>query len=242
MPRQQALYVEDMAQTKPTEPASRCRLILTMGDHALTHCDPDALALIVGRGDVASIIFYRKSMEEAAFQSRVEPLIQVAQKNHIAAIVADDSRTAGRVGADGLQLGQDAETLREALAKFSPRMMVGAGNVKTRHTALVLGEMQPDYVMFGKLGGDFRPEPHPKNLDLGHWWSAMVEIPCIVLGGNAVRSVVNVARSGAEFVALGDAIFSPDVTQKMAEFAADRVEEANKLLDDHAPVFENSDE
>ena len=139
----------------------------------------------------------------------------VVQSAGVAAIIADDTRTAGRVGADGLQLGQDPGELTEAIEKFSPALMVGAANVKTRHNALVLGELQPDYLMFGKPGGDIRPEPHPKNLALGQWWSTMVEIPCIVLAGNAVESVVEAAQTGSEFVALGHAIFAPNDNAKI---------------------------
>jgi len=142
---------------------------------------------------------------------------------------------------DGLQLGQDPVALRDAIDRFSPQMMVGAGNVKTRHNALVLGELQPDYLMFGKPGGDTRPEPHPKNLALGQWWSTIVEIPCIVLGGNTIDSVIVTAQSGSDFVALGSAIFAPNEDAKNDQnlrTAAQRVQAANQLLDEHAPPFE----
>ena len=147
-------------------------------------------------------------MDETVWQDLVEPLVKTAQNKGVAAIITDYTRILGRVGADGFQLGQDIDALREAIQKYTPKIMVGAANVKSRHNALMIGELQPDYVMFGKPGGDTRPEPHPKNLDLGNWWASMVEIPAIVLGGNHIRSVVDVANTGAEFVALGAAIFS----------------------------------
>lgn len=231
-----------MAQAEVQHPINRCRLILIMGAHALTHCGDSQLATVLRGGDVASIIFHNDGLEETDFQKLVAPLVTTAQENHIAAIIVEDSRTAGRVNADGLQLGQDSVALGEAIDKFSPKLMIGAGNVKTRHNALVIGELQPDYVMFGKPGGDIRPEPHPKNVDLGSWWSTMVEIPCVVLGGNSVESVIEVSKSGAEFVALGDAIFSPDVEEMIETTAAENIKNANALLDEHAPVFETADD
>lgn len=209
-------------------------------------------------GDVASLIFHAGSLDETAFQRAVEPLIPLAQEEQVASLICDHSRVAGRIGADGLQLGQDPDALREAIGKFAPRMMVGAGNVKTRHNALVLGQAEPDYLMFGKPGGDTRQQPHPRNLELGQWWASMVEIPCIVLGGNVLESIVEAAQTGAEFVALSDAIFAPQDaaietgTMDMAavdtrtreagaidaETVAARVEEANRLLDAHAPRFD----
>ncbi len=97
--------------------------------------------------------------------------------------------------------------------------------------ALQAGEAQPDYVMFGKLDGDIRKAPHPANIALGEWWSSMIEIPCIVMGGSDVQSVVAVADTGAEFVALRMAIFADPA------MAALKVSQANALLDANAPRF-----
>jgi thiamine-phosphate pyrophosphorylase len=111
--------------------------------------------------------------------------------------------------------------------------MVGAGGIKTRHNALVVGEWQPDYVFFGKVDGDIRDEAHPRNIELAQWWAALVEIPCVVMGGRSLASVVDVARSGAEFVALNSAIFANDG----GLFPGHAVMEANRLLDESAPRF-----
>lgn len=201
-------------------------------------CSPGELREILASSDVASVIFSPNQLEEEAFQDLVEPRVAATQDCGVAAVIADQSRIAGRVGADGLQLGQDPAALETAIGKFSPRLMVGAANVKTRHNALTIGELHPDYLMFGKPGGDIRPDPHPKNLDLGQWWSQMVEIPCIVMGGNDPQSVVAVAQTGAEFVALGHAIFAPDKDAKTATTAISRVKHVNELLENHAPRFE----
>ncbi|MCC0030787.1 MAG: thiamine phosphate synthase, partial [Brucellaceae bacterium] len=83
-------------------------------------------------------------------------------------------------------------------------------------------------------GGDTHPEAHPKNIELGEWWAAMVEIPCIVLGGSDIASVAEAAATGAEFVALGSAVFaSPDPAKAVAQ--------ANAILDQSAPVPEIAD-
>jgi thiamine-phosphate pyrophosphorylase len=61
----------------------------------------------------------------------------------------------------------------------------------------------------------------------------MVQIPCIVMGGSDIASVVDVATTGAEFVALSAAIFADGVDPREA------VAQANALLDAHAPRFES---
>ncbi len=112
-------------------------------------------------------------------------------------------------------------------------MIVGADAGKTRDDALEIGEERPDYVFFGRFGYDRTPEPHSRNLTLGRWWAEMIEVPCIVLGGSDVASVEAVAATGAEFVALSAAVFSPDVDPRRA------VAEANEILDRTAPRLGN---
>ncbi|MGI9363883.1 MAG: thiamine phosphate synthase [Rhizobiaceae bacterium] len=209
-----------------------------MGDRAILHYSAQDVRALLAAGDVASVVFYANELEETAFQQAISPLVEAAQVRGVAALVAGESRVAGRVGADGLHLGADVPTLAEAIDKFAPGMIVGAGNVKTRHAALIIGEIRPDYVMFGKPGGDSRPEPHPKNLALGDWWSQMVEIPCIVLGGSSIDSALVVAKSGADFVALENAIFTPENGPINMREAENRLRQANEMLDQNAPRFE----
>ena len=92
--------------------------------------------------------------------------------------------------------------------------------------------LRPDYVFFGKLDGDIRPEAHPRNLELAEWWASMVEIPCIVMGGTDPVSALAVAATGAEFAALRMAVFGQEGA------AARIVAEVNAALDRQAPRFE----
>lgn len=209
----------------------RCRLVLVAPDIG----DADERARIVADalkgGDVASVIVPAYGLSDSDFQRHAEALVPVIQKAGAAALVAGDSRVAGRAKADGLHIDGPLAELADAVEKFTPKLIVGAGRVSDRHQALEAGDMQPDYVFFGKIGGDIKPEPHPKNLALGEWWSSMVEIPCIVMGGTDPASVLAVAGCGAEFVALCDAVFS------VPGRAAIVVAEVNALLDEKAPRF-----
>lgn len=211
----------------------RCRVVLIVPvvDDAVKSTQ-NVEAALVG-GDVASVILPQYGMDDRAFQAVAERMVPVIQAAGAAAIIAGDSRIAGRVKADGLHLEGEISELEDAIEKFSPRLLIGAGRAADRHHALEIGERRPDYIFFGKLDGDIKPEAHPKNVALGEWWASMVEIPCIVMGGNDVASAVTVAQSGAEFVALKDAVFS------FPEGAAAAVALANALLDENAPRFED---
>jgi thiamine-phosphate pyrophosphorylase len=208
---------------------ARCRLVLIAPEIA----EPDEAARIMADalkgGDVASVIIPQYGLDDTAFQKLAEKLVPVVQQAGAAALISGDSRTAGRAKADGLHIAGGVETLGEAIEKFTPKLIVGGGNAQERHRALEIGELQPDYIFFGKLDGDIKPEAHPKNLALGEWWASLIEIPCIVMGGTDPASVLEIAETGAEFAALRLAVFAEPGR------AAAIVQETNAILDQKAP-------
>ncbi len=209
----------------------RCRLVLIVPDHDDDQWLADHVADALRGGDVASVILPQYGTSDALFQKRAERLVPIVQDAGAAALIAGDTRVAGRAKADGLHLSGSVEELAEAIEKFTPKLIVGSGTAADRHTALEVGELRPDYIFFGKLDGDIKPEAHPKNLALGEWWASMVEIPCIVMGGTDLQSALAVAETGAEFVALRSAVF-----ESPAGVAA-AVAEVNAILDEKAPRF-----
>lgn len=211
----------------------RCRLVLIVPDFPELLDAARIVEDALKGGDVASVIIPQYSMDDASFQKHAEALVPVIQAAGAAALVVDNSRVAGRVKADGIHVSGNGAALAEAVEAHVPKMIVGGGNAMERHAALEMGECQPDYMFFGKLDGDIKPEPHSKNLALGEWWASMISIPCIVMGGSDPAGALAVAETGAEFVAFGKAVFL-DPAQ-----APSRVAEINAMLDEKAPRFDD---
>ena len=214
-----------------TGPEDRCRLVLIVPNFEDAQQKRDVVAAALSGGDVASVIVPQYELHDDVFQAHAELLVPIIQEAGAAALIAGDSRIAGRVKADGLHILGDGAAIAEAVEKFTPKMIVGGGTANERHKALEIGEHRPDYIFFGKFEGDIKPEAHPKNLALAEWWASMIEIPCIVMGGSDPASVLEVAETGAEFVALNLAVFS-DISG-----AAAVVTHVNALLDEKAPRF-----
>ena len=212
----------------PTETPNRCRLVLIAPKGAA----PGALADALSGGDVASLILPQWGMDEAAFQAHAEAIVPAAQAAGVAAVIAGDMRIAMRARADGVHVETNKRDLADIVDRHQGRLIVGAGGATTRDDALELGETRPDYIFFGRFGYDLKPEPHPRNLKLGAWWAEMVALPCIVMGGADMASLADVARTGADFVALSAAVFGEGVEP------AGAVARANALLDAEAPRFE----
>lgn len=211
---------------------NRCRVVLVTPPLSDAAKLTTQLEQALSGGDVASVILDTTNADETQFQAFAEKVVPLIQKAGAAALILNDTRIAGRVGADGLHIEGNQETVAEAIERYTPKLIVGTGNLRDRHSCLAIGELQPDFVFFGKIGADNKPDAHPRNLNLAEWWAQMVEIPAIVQAGSDMQSIIAAAETGAEFVALGACVFQ-------AENPAEVVAEANRLLDENAPQFES---
>nr|WP_316655668.1 thiamine phosphate synthase [uncultured Gellertiella sp.] len=214
-----------------SSPEERCRLVLIVPELTDAEASRELIGAALKGGDVASVILPQYGLSDVDFQKQASLLVPVIQDAGAAALLSGDSRVIGRVKADGIHISGNLDEFTEAMEKNSPRLIVGGGNANERHKALEIGELRPDYIFFGKLDGDIKPEAHPKNLALGEWWASMIEIPCVVMGGTSLDSALAIAGTGAEFAALRAAIFSAP------QGAAAAIAEVNALLDEKAPRF-----
>ena len=181
---------------------------------------PAVLREALAGGDVAAVLVVADG-EEAADRLGAE-LVPIIQEAGAAALIADYTRIAGRLKADGVQVGTGAGDLRAAVESFRPKRIVGAGNLHSRHTAMEAGEIGVDYLFFGRPHGDTHDAPHPKALDLAEWWSELMEIPAVMMAGRSLDSVAEAAATGAAFVALHDAVWShPDGPGEAVRIALD---------------------
>ncbi len=168
---------------------------------------PARLSEALMAGDVAAVLIATGD-HEAAVEAIAAKLVPLVQEAGAAALIADHTRVAGRLKADGVQVGTGLGDLRAAAESFRPKRIVGAGNVHSRHAAMEAGEIGADYLFFGRPHGDTHDEPHPKALDLAEWWSALMEIPAVIMAGRSLDHVAHAAATGAAFVALNDAVWS----------------------------------
>ena len=127
---------------------------------------PPRLAEALAGGDVAAVLIASEAQMRAS-----RALVPVIQAAGAAALVVDDTRLAGHVQADGVHVESGLEDLRLAVESFRPKRIVGAGNLHSRHAAMQVGELDIDYLFFGRPHGDTHDGAHPKALDLAEWWS-----------------------------------------------------------------------
>ena len=189
----------------------RCSLYLVTP--LLSAADADAFVKIfVGALEAAPIACALVRLapgSEAHAKAIVTPLLRPARDADCALLIERDTRLAGRLGADGVHVAGAGEDLVEAIKSLKPERIVGAGSLRTRDEAMSAGEMGADYVMFGEPHGGAQTTGLASLMTLTErvvWWAEIFETPCVAYADTVAAAGV-LAEAGADFVALGEAIW-----------------------------------
>ena len=133
--RQTAARRPSQRDMTDTSPPNRCRLIL-IAPVGRERRYVRAAPVGSGRRRRCRLADHPRAPDEASFQAFAAPIVRIAQEAGLAAIIAEDTRIAGRVGADGIHLQTKPDGIREAVERSRGKMIVGAGGAATRDDAL----------------------------------------------------------------------------------------------------------
>ncbi|MGH6800830.1 MAG: thiamine phosphate synthase [Methylocella sp.] len=153
---------------------------------------------------VACLLLRTSADDDGAKEEIVRALAPLVQKQGVACLVADDPQWAVRANADGVHIDGSGKRLDVALRMIKPGHVVGAGGLPTRDAAMAAGEAGADYVMFG---GPCGAEPHAAVVERVAWWAEIFNVPCVGYARD-LASIGDLVRAGADFIALGDAVFA----------------------------------
>ncbi len=163
---------------------------------------PPVLDEAMAACDVACVLLRTAARDEGEKENIVRALAPLVQKHGVACLVANDPQWAVRANADGVHVDGEGERLQSALRALKPGHIVGAGGLPTRDAAMTAGEAGADYVMFG--GG---AETHAQIVERVAWWAEIFNVPCVGYAHD-LGAIGDLVRAGADFIALGDAVFA----------------------------------
>ncbi len=173
---------------------------------------PDQLRQAVEPGDIACVLVRLKARDDQEAKKIVRAAADIAQPRGAAVLLeadagADSATLAMRANADGVHYGRGlTPEFVEGAAKLKPRRIVGLGGVNSRDDAMVAGEADVDYLMFGAPDADGNTPDPAKTLELVTWWADIFNVPCVAYAHD-LAEIVEYAKAGAEFIALGAAVF-----------------------------------
>src|SRR5499427_2570925 len=165
----------------------------------------DALAEMSRTVDVAAVLLRLPDADERGLINRVKAAAAGVQGAGAALLVDGRPDIVARAGADGAHMaGPDA--LLAAIRSLKPNYIAGAGGPRSRHGAMGAAEAGADYVMFGEPDAAGHHPSRDAVIDRVAWWAEVFEVPCVGYAA-ALDDIDALAAAGADFVAVGDALF-----------------------------------
>ncbi len=180
---------------------------------------PARLARALDAAPVAAFQFRVKDVDQHEAARLAGPLLAMCRERDVAFIVNDSVALAKRLKADGVHLGQSDESVREAREVLGREAQIGVTCHASRHFAMEAGDAGADYVAFGAFfpsttkANDHRPEP-----ELIEWWSGLMEVPCVAIGGITPANCGPLVRAGADFLAVSAAVWHGDEAEAVRAF------------------------
>jgi thiamine-phosphate pyrophosphorylase len=181
----------------------------------------DSLDGALAAGDVAAVLLRLSEEDERTLINGIKSIAAAVQRRDVALLLDGRPDLVGRAGADGAH-STGIEALRGALPTLKPDRIAGAGGLRSRHDAMLAGETEADYVMFGEPDRRGRRPPLPAIEERVAWWAELFQPPCIGYAANA-DEIRPLAQAGADFIALGDWIWTQPGGAEAAVAAAAQI-------------------
>ncbi|PGH54219.1 thiamine phosphate synthase [Azospirillum palustre] len=197
-----------MAKGKPTQAEPACRLYLVTPPALEPAAFAPILAEALDAGDVACVQLRLKDCSEDDIRRACDVLRPIVQERDVAFILNDHPRLAREAGCDGVHVGQTDTPYRDARKIMGNDAIVGVTCHDSRHLAMIAGEEGADYVAFGAFfptatkTAEYKAEP-----DLLSWWSELMEVPCVAIGGITAENCAPLVTAGADFLAVVNAVW-----------------------------------
>jgi len=179
----------------------------------------DTLARTLDAGPVSALQIRLKDHNEAEIRALAPGLIKVARARGVTVILNDDPQLASALGCDGVHVGQEDASVKQARADLGPKALIGATCHDSRHLAMTAGEQGADYVAFGSVYETATKTPKSRaSLELFTWWRELFELPCVAIGGITPDNARPVIEAGADYLAVSGGIWNwPDGPERACE-------------------------
>ncbi len=189
---------------EPEHPAPRLYLVTPVigeiGDFA------DRLREALSAADIAAVLLRLAPADERTLINRVKALAKIVQDKDAALILDGHADIVARSGADGAHLTGIA-AFEEAVGSLKPDRIAGAGGFETRHDTMLAAERGADYILFGEPDETGHRPAREAVLERVAWWAEVFEIPGVAYAAS-LDDIPELVQAGADFVAVGDFMFS----------------------------------
>jgi thiamine-phosphate pyrophosphorylase len=166
------------------------------------------LAEALDGGEVAALQLRLKSLPDDEILRAVDLVRPIAQSRGVALILNDRPDLAVQSGCDGAHIGAEDGSFADA-RKILGKLQLGVSCYDSRDIALAAGEAGADYVAFGAFFPSATKDTGIRaDIELLSWWSEIMELPVVAIGGINAGNCGDLVRAGANFLAVTGAVWS----------------------------------
>ncbi|MBU6498668.1 MAG: thiamine phosphate synthase [Rhodospirillales bacterium] len=192
-------------------PDSGCRLYLVTPPAIHLPDFAGKLAVALDAGDVAALQIRLKGLDDDGLRRAIDALRPVAHARGVAVLMNDRPDLAVAHGCDGAHVGQSDTPARDA-RKILGDLTMGVTCHASRDLAMQAGEDGANYVAFGAFYPTETKEASAHaEPEILQWWSELMELPCVAIGGITAANCAPLVQAGADFLAVIGAVWNhPD--------------------------------
>jgi thiamine-phosphate pyrophosphorylase len=164
-------------------------------------------------GGVAAVQYRDKSADVARRHEQASELVALCRRYKVPLIVNDDLRLADLADADGVHLGRDDGSLREARIILGKGKFIGASCYQSLDLAHAAQAAGADYVAFGSFfASPTKPAAGRADTALLRAATQAIRIPIVAIGGITLTNAPLLLDAGADCLAVLSALFdAPDI-------------------------------
>ena len=164
-------------------------------------------------GGAAAVQYRDKSGDVARRHEQASELVALCRRFGTPLIVNDDLRLADLTDADGVHLGRDDGSVREARIILGRDKFIGASCYQSLDLALAAQAAGADYVAFGSFfASPTKPAAARARLDLLRAAAPVIHVPLVAIGGITLANAPQLLDAGADCLAVLSAVFdAPDI-------------------------------
>ncbi|HCR85114.1 MAG TPA: thiamine phosphate synthase [Alphaproteobacteria bacterium] len=147
--------------------------------------------------------FYINPPIESELVEAARILLPICRKYNTAFILNDNPKLAKQLGCDGVHLGSENMSVRDARKICGENFIIGASCYASKDLAYEAAEQSANYVAFGQFYETKTKEAKGRpTLDLLKFWSTYTTLPCVAIGGIKVDNAKPIADAGADLIAV----------------------------------------
>lgn len=188
------------------------------GLYAITPEQPDTARLLsqvrAALSGGARVVQYRsKSQDAALLHEQASELLELCHAFEVPLIINDSLRLADLSGADGLHLGREDGSLRQARIVLGAEKVIGVSCYNNLELAVQAEAEGADYVAFGSFFPSLtKPGAVAAPLSLLGEAKVRLSVPVVAIGGITLGNAAALIAAGADAIAVISGLFdAPDI-------------------------------